>query len=363
MMRLEKIVENCGRFAIIGSIIQGCGSSGGNGGREQYQHDISATAKDMVKIQLPPDCPLGQEKHYEDSDGDGYGANTGWWVCDNLPGYVTNTKDCDDVHKEIYPGATEVCDGADNNCDGTIDEKVMQDCSTICGKGVQECHIGSWGECSAGTFCPTGDYSCAKIIACEKECNTILCKEECVNKGNMISGKRAEAFYQCLDKSNCSEIYSSCVQKNCLEDYSSCFEGKMSCSEVWKCGYEYSYMNSLSKEIGELQKKCDDENSKMIQDCVQSGEDMYQCIMKNVMKKCSYQNLIDEKNMEKEKKKDSPGDFFGICASQADTKAISVLYDAFMCIYQTCGAMPTPKCVLNAAISQCKLAAGVEGCN
>ncbi|MBK9337636.1 MAG: hypothetical protein IPM98_14160 [Lewinellaceae bacterium] len=32
--------------------------------------------------------------------------------------------DCDDDDPDTYPGATEVCDGADNNCDGFVDEGV-----------------------------------------------------------------------------------------------------------------------------------------------------------------------------------------------------------------------------------------------
>jgi len=30
--------------------------------------------------------------------------------------------DCDDTRADIYPGATEICDHADNNCDGRVDE-------------------------------------------------------------------------------------------------------------------------------------------------------------------------------------------------------------------------------------------------
>ena len=42
--------------------------------------------------------------------------------CSPIIGYVTNAVDCDDSDSAIYPGATEVCDGDDNDCDSTIDE-------------------------------------------------------------------------------------------------------------------------------------------------------------------------------------------------------------------------------------------------
>ncbi len=61
---------------------------------------------------------------YEDLDGDGYGSpGTGIVVCDAcLTGYVRDSSDCDDGDPNTNPGADEICDGVDNDCDGDVDE-------------------------------------------------------------------------------------------------------------------------------------------------------------------------------------------------------------------------------------------------
>jgi len=59
---------------------------------------------------------------YADADGDGYGDPGGaQTACKQPSGYVDNTGDCDDGAPLAWTGASEVCDGADNDCDGTVD--------------------------------------------------------------------------------------------------------------------------------------------------------------------------------------------------------------------------------------------------
>jgi len=67
---------------------------------------------------------------YVDGDGDGYGDASTWTVSCNQPaGYVGNATDCDDTSAVIRPLATELCDGADNDCDGSVDEADAADAS------------------------------------------------------------------------------------------------------------------------------------------------------------------------------------------------------------------------------------------
>lgn len=64
--------------------------------------------------------------HYADADSDGFGDPTARVdSCSATPGYVTDNTDCDDAARTIFPGAPEVCDGLDDDCDSAIDEGVL----------------------------------------------------------------------------------------------------------------------------------------------------------------------------------------------------------------------------------------------
>ncbi len=66
------------------------------------------------------DCTL--VSGYADGDGDGVGIGDAVEHCEGEAGFVSETGDCDDSDATALPGGTEVCDGADNDCNGTVDD-------------------------------------------------------------------------------------------------------------------------------------------------------------------------------------------------------------------------------------------------
>jgi Putative metal-binding motif/Secretion system C-terminal sorting domain len=71
---------------------------------------------------------LPQFTFYQDADGDSYGnAAVSTTSCaTSVAGYVSNDTDCNDQNENIKPGASEICDGVDNNCNGSLDEGLPQ---------------------------------------------------------------------------------------------------------------------------------------------------------------------------------------------------------------------------------------------
>ena len=73
-------------------------------------------------------CGTGHT-YYLDQDGDGYGTDDPVYPprqdCTLPAGYAAMAGDCDDFHETVHPGAPELCDGKDNDCNGAVDDSVV----------------------------------------------------------------------------------------------------------------------------------------------------------------------------------------------------------------------------------------------
>ena len=63
---------------------------------------------------------------YLDVDGDGYGGGDLESSCNDI--YYAVNEDCDDTDPSVNPDANEICDGIDNDCDGSADAAGMCPC-------------------------------------------------------------------------------------------------------------------------------------------------------------------------------------------------------------------------------------------
>ena len=102
-----------------GFIVNGASNSGISGDKTETVCG-DPTTYDIWIVQL--NCI--NQTYYADMDGDGYGnLLTTQLACYQPTGYVLDSTDCDDLNALIYPGAIEVINGLDDNCNAIVDEQ------------------------------------------------------------------------------------------------------------------------------------------------------------------------------------------------------------------------------------------------
>lgn len=101
-------------------------------------------------------------KYYTDFDSDGYGSDERCLCSPEDPHNVTTGGDCDDDDAGINPGADEVCDGKDNDCDDDTDSAdsglILTKCELQAGvchndyHTASQCVSGFWQQCDATNY-------------------------------------------------------------------------------------------------------------------------------------------------------------------------------------------------------------------
>jgi len=131
-----------------------------------------------------PEDSVGCAEYYYDADADGYGVDEDSRCLCEVEGFyrALSGGDCDDTKVGVYPGAIEVCNGIDDDCDDLTDEEGAAGCSIYYrdgdgdGYGATEDHkclcetIGFYtaavgGDCDDSEFTVNPDA--------EEECNGV----------------------------------------------------------------------------------------------------------------------------------------------------------------------------------------------
>ena len=128
----------------------------------------------------------GQSTWYGDSDGDGFGdASAPSLACVQPSGAVSDQTDCDDGDADRYPGAVELCDGLDNDCDGALptdesdaDADGSMACDDDCDDadatvftGATELCDGLDNDCDGLLPADEADADADGVSGCEGDCN------------------------------------------------------------------------------------------------------------------------------------------------------------------------------------------------
>ena len=132
----DQIDQDCDRVAD-----EGCDDCDPASAPEEICGDDFDNDCDELVDEGCPDCQPGDREPCDSECGEGF-------------------RSCEDgVFGECgAPLPTEeVCDGADNDCDGSTDEELSRECETACGLGLEACEAGEWVECDAPTVCDCDD--------------------------------------------------------------------------------------------------------------------------------------------------------------------------------------------------------------
>jgi len=165
-----------------------------------------------------------------DSDGDRYGTGCAWGP------------DCDESNPAVHPGAVELCNGIDDNCDGGADLEWPELATTCDGLDLDQCSKGFW--------------SCAAD-------GGVTCEENGTNESEVCNGVDDDCDGQ-IDE-DLADI--TCGSGLCAMTINGCVNGRLvSCApKAPPEAYEVSCSDQLDND-------CDGVADKKDQDCLRCAD-------------------------------------------------------------------------------------------
>jgi len=128
---------------------------------------------------------------YLDPDADGFGAGFADCVCADTAGYVAEPGDCGPDDPNVYPGAQELCNDLDDDCNNETDEGSPADCTPFY---LDEDSDGSGVESKFQCLCkPTPPYSAALAGDCNDQDATVGAASPRLPRGATTGGSPLRA--------------------------------------------------------------------------------------------------------------------------------------------------------------------------
>ncbi len=137
----------------------------------------------------------------KDLDGDGFSVATG---------------DCDDLDASVNPGAIELCDGRDNDCDGQVDEQCSSEC-VVGGCSGELCGPAGAPLISDCMWAP--EYECVKYSECGP-----------YGPGGSCGWANTPEYLECL-----GQVNPICSSDSDCDDGYFCLEGFCQPKEIYPC--------------------------------------------------------------------------------------------------------------------------------
>ncbi|MHA1868356.1 MAG: putative metal-binding motif-containing protein [Candidatus Heimdallarchaeaceae archaeon] len=192
--------------------------------------------------------------------------------CDN-DGY-DQAIDCKDENPQIHPGAPELCNNIDDDCDGSIDEELTRVCGSSvgeCKQGTQTCSSGVWSACTGEIApkteeCNNVDDDCDGVI--DEGCSTGGGNSNGGTGGSTNGGTTSNTTNNSDENTNTQENQNNASEtqsdnsSNAVNESNNEITEPEPCKEAWSCSGWTSCIEGLQTRTCIDSNNCGTEKNK-----------------------------------------------------------------------------------------------------